>query len=555
MKKTIHPLIVLLLLSTGIQAQGRGEQIHELMTAAGIPGLSLAYVKNGKIDETYHLGVRSFDTGEPVDEATVFAAASLSKPIFAYGVMKLVEAGKLDLDRPLYRYLEYEDLKHDKRYEKITARLALSHTSGLPNWRRDPQLNFQYDPGERFRYSGEGFVFLMRVVEKITGQSLEEWMRETVFEPQGMERTSYIWKETLADNYAIPHNELGRTNGKYLPAEGNSAHSLQTTAVDYGRFVAALTKVEGLQKKTFDQIFSPQRNSALEKGKKALQWGLGFGLQSTDYGKAFWQWGDNGTFKAFLIGYPEKGEGLVYFTNSSMGLNVAPELLALFFPGEQPNLSWLDYGGIREPAIDLLRRVLSMSFEDAIEPYRQKGTIHQDTSLFPEEKMNQLGYQLLSLREGEAALQVFEMNMAAYPGSANVYDSYAEACLRMGRMEAAGRYYRKAYELNPENENARLIAERLFPAESPNGTQRGKTVFRLAAYGNARHVSLAGSFNDWNDLTIPMRWKNGAWEALVELAPGAYQYKFVVDGVWIPDPENPRIEAEDNFNSLLTVEK
>lgn len=225
------------------------------MTAAGIPGLSLAYVKNGKIAETYHLGVRSFDTGAPVDEGTVFAAASLSKPIFAYGVMKLVEAGQLDLDRPLYQYLEYEDLQHDDRYKKITARLALSHTSGLPNWRRGPQLDFQYDPGERFRYSGEGFVFLMRVVEKITGQSLEEWMRETVFEPLGMKRTSYIWKEKLADDYAIPHNEIGRTNGKYFPEEGNSAHSLQTTAVDYGRFVEALTRGEGLQKKTFDQVF------------------------------------------------------------------------------------------------------------------------------------------------------------------------------------------------------------------------------------------------------------------------------------------------------------
>lgn len=70
-----------------------------------------------------------------------------------------------------------------------------------------------------------------------------------------------------------------------------------------------------------------------------------------------------------------------------------------------------------------------------------------------------------------------------------------------------------------------------------------------------RHVALAGSFNDWNDLTIPMRWENGAWTARLALEPGQYQYKFVVDGVWIPDPDNPRINTEDNFNSMLKVEE
>lgn len=523
------------------------------MTAAGIPGLSLAYVKDGAIDELYHLGVRSFDTGGSVDEQTVFAAASLSKPIFAYGVMKLVEAGRLDLDRPLFEYLEYEALRHDPRARQITARMTLSHTAGLPNWRNGEQLNFQYNPGERFRYSGEGFVLLMRTVEKITGQPIEDWMRETVFLPLGMMRTSYLWREELADNYAIPHNEIGRTSRKYLPEQGNTAHSLQTTAADYGKFLEALLQRKGLKKKTFKSMFAPQPKSQLEAAKNGLQWGLGFGYQKNQAGQAFWQWGDNGTYKAFLIGFPDKQEGLVYFANSSMGLAIAPEILALFFPEEQPCLRWMDYGGVKEPGVDLLRRTLSMSFSDAVEPYRLTGTMHQDTNLLPEWKMNRLGYELLNLYEGEAALEIFEMNMAAYPNSANVYDSYAEACLRLGRPEAAGRYYRKAHEMDPDNQSAKMIADRLLGNLPAKGPSERTVTFRLSSYPNARCVTLAGSFNDWNELTIPLRWENGAWVVRVPLEPGTYPYKFVVDGVWIPDPENTRIDGADNFNSILEV--
>jgi CubicO group peptidase (beta-lactamase class C family) len=108
------------------------------MAAAGIPGLSLALVRDAEPSSTVALGVASVETGEPVQEGTVFEAASLSKPVFTYAVLRLVDRGVLDLDEPLWSLLRYPRLKHDERARSIMPRMVLTHTSGLPNWGDTP---------------------------------------------------------------------------------------------------------------------------------------------------------------------------------------------------------------------------------------------------------------------------------------------------------------------------------------------------------------------------------------------------------------------------------
>lgn len=554
MKCLRYTLLIPILFSGLLHAQHRKAQLEKLMAEAGIPGLSLAYIRDGKIAESYALGVRSTDTNQPVDDETVFAAASLSKCVFAYGVMHLVDAGKLDLDKPLYQYYAYPDLAHDERYKQVTARMVLSHTSGLPNWRNGDRLEFQYDPGQRFRYSGEGFVLLMRTVEKITGQNIEDWMQQTVFKPLGMTHTSYIWQSAYEEDFAVPHTSTGRTSSKYRPEEGNSAHSLQTTATDYGRFVAALLNGQGLKKTTRTQMFTPQAHSQLKEGSDTLQWCLGVGYQLTGAGKAVWQWGDNGTFKAFLIGYPDKQEGLVYLTNSSTGLNIAADLLALFFTGPQPSIDYIDYGTTRDPGLALLKRALEMPFAEAVRPYLDKSGKMQDTVQLTAGKMNDVGYQLLYRRELDAASHAFEMNLKAYPKSRPAMIGLAESSLRMGKRETAVKYLEAAMALKPDDEFGQRVLDRLKgnPDPAPEGSV--KVDFTLRSYESARFVTVAGSFNGWNDLDLPMQWVNGEWRASLNLAPGEYRYKFVVDGVWIPDPGNPEIDLKDNFNSILSVE-
>src|SRR5208282_205544 len=158
--------------------------VPELMKKDGVPGLTMAVIRGGKTTWVHGFGIKEATTGQPVTVETVFEAASLSKPVFAYGVLKLVELGKLGLDIPLTTYLPKPYIAGDERLAKITARIVLSHRTGFPNWRGDDGLlPIYFTPGERFSYSGEGYIYLQRVVEQITGKPLNEYMTEAVFAP------------------------------------------------------------------------------------------------------------------------------------------------------------------------------------------------------------------------------------------------------------------------------------------------------------------------------------------------------------------------------------
>ena len=328
---------------TGARCQQHGEAIQKMMGAANISGLSLAYIEGGEIKETVSYGYKNMDTKEVVDQETVFAAASLSKPVLAYIVMKLVAANKIDLDTPLHSYFDYKSLKHNQDYKTVTARMVLSHTSGLPNWRRN-KLRFRLAPGKRFRYSGEGFVWLQKTVEYLTQNSLEGLSKEMVFEPFGMHHTSYLWNETLEKNFALPHSSKMAPYKKVKPKAANAAHSLQTTASDYAKFLIAIIDQNGLSAPLIQQMLSPQVPVKKDEEKGGdVHWGLGFGLQQTKQGIEFWHWGDNNAFKAYFTVSKSRKEGVVYFTNSPSGLSIAPDIVSLYMNSDQPGWEWSGY--------------------------------------------------------------------------------------------------------------------------------------------------------------------------------------------------------------------
>src|SRR5215510_6636200 len=243
------------------QIIARLEKIIPLLMKEGtVPGLSIALVRNGELAWQRGFGVKSVKTNEPVNDDTVFEAASLSKPVFAYSVLKLVDAGKFDLDKPLNQYLPGDyDVGDDPRLGQITARRVLSHTAGFPNWRRGA-LKIHFTPGERFSYSGEGFVYLSKVVEHVTGEKLNDFMKRTVFDPLGMTSSSYVWQESYDALKVFRHNTRGEAVGqdKTPPGVANVAFSLHTTARDYGRFVVAMLKGVGLKPRTRRLMLSPQ---------------------------------------------------------------------------------------------------------------------------------------------------------------------------------------------------------------------------------------------------------------------------------------------------------
>ncbi len=182
-----------------------------------VPGLSIALIRDARVVWQRSFGVANSATNQPVIDDTIFEAASLSKPVFAYGVLRLVEKGKLDLDAPLVKYLPKPYVANDDRANLITARMVLTHTTGFPNWSINQPLKTQFKPGERFSYSGEGFVYLQKVVEHLTGQLLDQVMRKEVFEPLGMTSSSYVWMDKYENLKATGHDSAGaaRERRKY----------------------------------------------------------------------------------------------------------------------------------------------------------------------------------------------------------------------------------------------------------------------------------------------------------------------------------------------------
>jgi CubicO group peptidase (beta-lactamase class C family) len=211
--------------------------LQSLLSRHGVPGLALAVVGNGAPVEVATAGVRNAVIGTPVDADTVFEAASLSKPVFAYAVLQLIDSGVLSLDTRLSA--------------AITVRHVLTHTSGLPNWRaKTTPLKTYFAPGERFSYSGEGFVWLQQVVETITGEPTDRLTERLVFEPLEMRRSSYIWQPAFDGAHADPHNAGSSPQSKKKPTEANVAYSFQTTAPDYARFLGAVLSGARLKRET-----------------------------------------------------------------------------------------------------------------------------------------------------------------------------------------------------------------------------------------------------------------------------------------------------------------
>lgn len=437
--------------------------IPAMLNEADVPGLSIALIRNGEVSWRHAFGVKDSKTKEPVTDSTVFEAASLSKPVFAYAVMKLVDAGKFDLDKPLNQYLPGDyDVGPDVRLGQITARRVLSHTTGFPNWRgRDTTLKIFFTPGEKFSYSGEGFVYLSKVIGHITGEQFNDFMKRMVFDPLGMSSSSYVWRADYDALKTSRHNSVGLPTPQNKPDKANAAASLHTTAQDYARFIAAVLKGTGLKKETLKQMLTPQikvdeggtntTGRPADKLSPNVSWGLGFGLQTTGDGLSFWHWGDNGDSKAYFVAFEKEKKGMVVFANSANGLSFMPELIAEAVGGQQPALAWLTYESYKSPQRLLLRSILARGAEEGLREYRSSRDRRSTSEKINEDQMNRLGYDLLGRKRMKDAIEVFKLNVEDYPQSSNTYDSLGEAYMLDGNKELAIKNYERSVELNPKN--------------------------------------------------------------------------------------------------------
>lgn len=309
-----------------------------LMRELHVPGVSIALVKDRRVGWTKAWGVTDAKAGTPVTPDTLFEAASMTKPLFAWAVLKLVEEGKIDLDRPLADVVAPPPVPAQEEFRRITPRMVLSHTSGLPNWRkggeeRDGPLPVLFEPGSRFGYSGEGIYQLQRVVEKVTGTPLEEHARRTLFVPLGMGRTSFAWTPALDTGLATGHGADGIPLERARYRHANAAYSLVTTAPDYARFLAAILDPESaapygparvlIAEMLRHQVRADARDPIERPGRArggAVHWGLGWGLNETPGGQIVHHSGANSTgFRCYSQLSPSRGTGIVILTNGLGG--------------------------------------------------------------------------------------------------------------------------------------------------------------------------------------------------------------------------------------------
>lgn len=294
--------------------------IDSLLKKHRIASVGIGYIEHGQLQQIRTFGERQ--PGKAIANDSLYKVASLTKPVTAMVALKLVELGKWKLDEPVAGYFVDPDIKDSPYLMKLSTRHILNQQSGFPNWRyltKDKRLAFEYEPGTKFQYSGEGFEYLRKAIEaKFKPATLETLATELLFTPLKMSDTHYRWAPGInEDRYALEHDEAGLPMPMEKHQTINAAANLLTTVGDYSRFLVHVMDGAGLSKSLFADFIQPHSEE-----KAGIAWGLGMQVLPGVDGEEFalvHTGGDLGT-KAIVILLPKSRRGLVIFSNSENGM-------------------------------------------------------------------------------------------------------------------------------------------------------------------------------------------------------------------------------------------
>jgi len=311
-------------LATGdvVSAEALSAALDGLKDQTGVNGYSAAVINDGVIVYHHVSGTADVAAGLPVTKETTFEAASLPKPLFGAFVVHLADEGVLDLDRPLADYWPHPDLTGDKRAELFTARMVLTHRTGLPNWRSDTAdkiLRIGFEPGTQYRYSGEGYEYLADVIMLLVETDdvgLDTRFRAWLLDPRGIDATSLVQSAETLDRKSkgYGNGEKFSNDVNYRVAEFDAAHSVHSEALCYAKAMIALMDGSALSEEATDVFYERQGTAipADDPGRAVglVDWGLGFAIYDTLAGTFYGHGGNNRGYTSFVAITPEAKWGV-----------------------------------------------------------------------------------------------------------------------------------------------------------------------------------------------------------------------------------------------------
>ncbi len=452
--------------------------VPALLEELATPGAAVAVIRNGHVVLAKGYGWADREQQRPVTTNTLFNIGSISKTVAAWGLLRLVEDGKLDLDAAVGRHLSRWQLPPSEfDHSRVTLRRLLSHTAGLslhgyPGF--DPSVKLPtveeslsgatngvgdvrviMQPGTTWRYSGGGYTIAQLLVEEVTGRSFDDYMKELILHPLGMTSSSYVWDDVVTTRAATPYGPFGPIPGPRFTEQ--AAAGLQTSLVDFVSF--ALASMSSARDDLATTVLPARVVAAMQEPAFASpHYGLGYEVFDGQSGaRAVGHGGANEGWMARFVVVPRSGNGLIVMTNSTLGGSVHSYLFC-----EWGRAVLAETGPCRRGIGAVITSAINREgAKAAIERYWQLKRSDPESYDFREFHLNQVGYALLRTNRFEDAIAIFQANVAAFPDAWNTYDSLGEAYMLHGERALAIANYRKSLELNPQNQNAVAMLQRL----------------------------------------------------------------------------------------------
>lgn len=446
--------------------------------------------ENGKIVYERSFGYADIAAKKLHARTSAFHIASITKTFTATAILQLVEKGKLALDDAVAKHLK------GFPYPQVTVRHLLSHTSGLPSFevlfdsvrKVHPDTVFTnadiisgyvaskapllYEPLSNYNYNNINYSLLGLIVEKLSGKSLHRYLKEHILQPAGMSQTFfpkiifYHYTVQEAKNLSMMYRyryvyskKMARVDT--LPFESKYWYNYNfegfgeiiSTASDLFKYDQALYNNVLLRDSTLQQAFKP---AILSNGKVNE---AGFGLcwivaPDSDYGDLVMHGGGVPGLRTFLLRNITKHQTIIVLDNNENEVDGLAMGALMILNKDKPN----------PPGKSIARAYAqSLLIEGAEKAEKKLQALRRNNQYsLSEDELNSLGYDLLGDNKLSLAVEVFKLNMTLFPNSWNVYDSYGEVLLQVGKKEQAIEMYKRSIELNAQNENGKRVLKELL---------------------------------------------------------------------------------------------